>query len=152
MRKSVALAYCAAIAGLALVSAPEAYAQKSKKKKVAAAPPAAAKQWTDCSKVEPAKRDICIRSLPTVKGPVPLGGQAAAAAPAAAKADAPAKGAAKGAAPVAAAGSVASGVNPSSPCAKVEPAKRDACLSRAPATKGPGWAEFSNKAAPTKKK
>ena len=67
MRKSVALAYCAAIAGLALVSAPEAYAQKSKKKKVAAAPPAAAKQWTDCSKVEPAKRDACIRGLPTVK-------------------------------------------------------------------------------------
>lgn len=133
--KSVAIALCA-IAGLAMASAPDAYAQKSKKKKVTAAAPAAAKQWTDCSKLDPAKRDVCIRNLPTVKGPVPIGGAAAvaAAAPAAA---------AKDAKPAAAAGGV--------PCAGVEPAKRDACLSRAPAVKGPGWADFAARSASKKK-
>lgn len=133
MRKSVALAICA-VAGLVLAAAPDAQAQ-SKKKVEAAAP---AKQWTDCSKVDAAKRDVCIRNLPTVKGPVPVGGQAAAAAPA--------KDAKKAAAPAAA------GINPNSPCAKVEAAKRDACLSRAPASKGPGWAAFAARPAPASKK
>jgi hypothetical protein len=143
MKSSVAIALCT-VAGLAFAATPDAYAQ-SKKKAAAAAP---AKQWTDCSKVEPAKRDVCIRNLPAVRGPVPLAGQAAAApaaAPAAKKEAAPAKDAKKAAAP-------AAGINPNSPCAKVDASKRDVCLSRAPAQKGPGWAAFAARPVPTKKK
>lgn len=154
MRKSVAIALCA-VAGMAMASAPEANAQSKKK----AAAPAPAAQWTDCSKVDAAKRDVCIRSLPTVKGPVPVGGSSAAAAAAPAKdakAAAPAKDVKKAEAPAkdakAAAPAASSGINPNSPCAKVEAAKRDACLSRAPASKGPGWAAFSARPAPTAKK
>lgn len=149
MNKSVAFAFCA-VAGLAMIMSPEANAQSKKKKAAAAAAPAAAaKQWTDCSKVDPAKRDVCIRSLPVVRGPVPIAG-AAAAAPAAAPAKeakaaaAPAKAAAKAAAPAAA-------VATASPCAKVEASKLEACLSRAPATKGPGWAAFAARAGGKKK-
>jgi hypothetical protein len=142
MRKSLAVALCA-LAGLVMTTAPEAQAQKSKTKE-AAAP--AAKAWTDCSKVEPAKRDVCIRSLPVVRGPVPIAGAAAAAAPAAAAKAAPAKDAKKDAkaAPAAAAGAI--------PCAGVEAAKRDACLSKAAAVKGPGWAAFAAKPLPPIKK
>ncbi len=144
MKKSVAVAFCA-VAGLAMISSPEAYAQSKKKKAAADAAPVAAKQWTDCSKVDPAKRDVCIRSLPTVRGPVPIAG-AAVAAPAkdAKAAAAPAKAAAKAAAPAAA-------VSASSPCAKVEAGKLEACLSRAPASKGPGWAAFAARAGGKKK-
>ena len=78
MKKSVAIAFCA-VAGLAMAMAPDAYAQKKKKAVAKAAPAAAAKAWTDCSKVDPAKRDVCIRSLPVVRGPVPIAGAAAAA-------------------------------------------------------------------------
>ena len=143
MRKSVAIALCA-LAGVAMTATTEAQAQKSKAKEAAPA------KWTDCSKVEPAKRDVCIRNLPAIKGGVPIAGAAAAAAtPAAkdAKAAAPAKDAKKDAkaAPAAAAAG-------SAPCAGVEPAKRDACLSKAAPVKGPGWAAFAARPLPPVKK
>ncbi|MEQ1710827.1 MAG: hypothetical protein ABL908_05445 [Hyphomicrobium sp.] len=155
MKKSVAVAFCA-VAGLAMISSPDAYAQSKKKKAEAA--PAAAKQWTDCSKVDPAKRDVCIRDLPTVRGPVPLAGQ-----PASVAAEAPPSAATKAAKAVKSAAtsakeavkkagtSLVSAVSPATPCAKVEPSKLDTCLSRAPATKGPGWAAFAARAGSKKK-
>ncbi len=149
MKKLLAVALGVAV-GAGLMLATDANAQA--KKKAEAAAPA---QWTDCSKVEPAKRDVCIRNLPAVKGGVPLAGKAAAApaaaAPPAKAAAAPAKDAKKAEAPKKAA---APGVNPNSPCAKVDAAKRDSCLSKAAASKGPGWAAFNSRqaAAPAPKK
>lgn len=152
MMKSVAVALCA-VAGLAVAMSPAAQAQSKT---------AAAKQWTDCSKVEPAKRDVCIRNLPTVRGPVPIAGAAApttaskvkdAAKGAAAKVkEAASKAAAKVKEAVKPAAAKVAGINPSSPCAKVDPSKREACLSRAPATKGPGWAAFASRSSSSKKK
>lgn len=139
MKKSVAIAFCA-VAGLAMAMSPEAYAQSKKKKAVEKAAPAAAKAWTDCSKVDPAKRDVCIRSLPVVRGPVPIAGAAAAAAATAAPA---AKDAKKAAAAPAKAAAPAAGIAAATPCAKVEAGKLDTCLSKAAAIKGPGWAEFN---------
>lgn len=149
MKKSVAIAFCA-VAGLAMVMSPEAFAQSKKKKQVAkAAPAAAAKAWTDCSKVDPSKRDVCIRSLPVVRGPVPLAAAGAAAAAAAAPA-APAKNAKSAAAPAKAAAPAAVATS-AIPCANVDAGKRDACLSKAAAVKGPGWAAFEARTAGKKK-
>lgn len=127
---------------------------------ITVAPGAQAQQWTDCSKVEASKREACIRNLPTVKGGVPIGGKpaeptTAAAAKDAKKADAPAKDAKKPVAAVkdtkAAAPAKVAAVNPSSPCAKVEGGKREACLSRAATSKGPGWAAFEKRYASIEK-
>lgn len=157
MKTLLAVALAVAV-GTGMLLAPDANAQAKKKAEAAAAPA----QWTDCSKVEPAKRDVCIRNLPTVKGGVPIAGKSAAA-PAAA---APAKDAKAAAAPAKDAKKAepdkkaepkkvaAPAVNPNSPCAKVDAAKRDACLSKAAASKGPGWAAFNSRqaAAPAPKK
>ncbi len=130
--KTTAVMALGIVVAMGMMTAPEANAQAKKKAAAATA------QWTDCSKVEGDKRNDCIRKLPAIKGPVPIAGAAAAAPAATAAAPAPAAAA-------------ATGLNPSSPCAKVGPSKLEACLSRAPAIKGPGWAAFQARPAAKKK-
>lgn len=128
----------AVIAGGLLVPVDSAFA--AKKKKPAAAKPAAAAtvkgaskgvtNIADCAKMDPAQRDACISRSAPVKGAdlYKAAGGAAAAAPTvtkAAKAEKPAK-----------AAKAAAGATNINDCAKMDPAQRDACISRSAPVKG----------------